>query len=58
MKLRQRVLLSLLAGALALAVLVWWRHFFLVHALITSVAVGGLVFAVLHSAERMRQTYW
>lgn len=57
MKLGPRLIWSFGAALVSLAVLLFWRNFFLQHAIISAVAIGGLIYSVLHSAHRWRQTY-
>jgi hypothetical protein len=52
-----RVLASIAAAAATLALLVFWRHFFLAHAAIVAFAVGALVYSAIGTAGRLRDRF-
>lgn len=52
-----RILISLLAGAAAGALLLGWRHFPVAHAFLVAVAVAALTYSAIGTAGRLRNLW-
>lgn len=57
MSVMRRILLPIGAGLIMVLVLVSWRHFFWQHAVLIGLAVAALVYAILRTADRLREFY-
>ena len=57
MKLWIKAVAGLLAGLVTFAVLFWGRHFFVGHAAMVAIAIGGLVYTTLGTSERLNRMY-
>ncbi len=56
MKIR-RILPAVAGGAASFAILYFWRHFHLAHAVVVATAVGALVYSTFGAVERLRDLY-
>ena len=54
---KRRVVVSMAAGIAMIALLVFWRGFFIEHAVLTGIAVMALVYSIQRAADRMRDLY-
>ena len=57
MKLWIKAVAGLLAGAVTFAILFWGRNFFVGHAAMVAIAIGGLVYTSLGTSERLNRMY-
>lgn len=51
-----KITAAVVAAFTAFALLFWWRGFFLQHAALVSLAIGGLVYTTLGTSQRLRRT--
>lgn len=57
MRLWIKIAAALTAALSTFAILFWARHFFVGHAALVAIAVGGLVYSSLGTSERLGRMY-
>ena len=57
MKTWSKIAAAAVATAAAFVLLFWWRGFFVQHAALVALAIGGLVYTTLGTTQRLSRTY-